>query len=581
LRIVSLGAPVRFFKPNIEKLATKRDITGLTEALGDSDRALSAEAGAALLKIGNPGIEALVAGLRNKSGLIRQGAAVALGEAPISRAASALAAALKEDTNPHVRAAAARAIGQQRTADSAAILVGALDDVPEVEANAREALLGLGKDAVEPLIAALGDVRSQIREAAAAMLGELADARSYGPLVAALQDSDPAVVGHATLAVERFRRVQSGLVEDLLNPTLDVRRYVVKVLDELGWQPPRNEFGAAYWAAKCRWEDCVRIGAPAVKPLIRAILGIAEPGETREDERRNAAMTLGELGLPAIGPVLKAAAIAHYPDDTHALLQTLAFVTDPGAVDELIAVLAEHPYGQLYAVQALAQIGDPRAVEALGAALSDTGRPDDVRTEAAHALGRIRDPRAVEPLLAVLAFGVQSADLESAVVSALAAIGDRRACASVIEAILRHPRSAYGWRPWAEGLRSLCGDYAETIADLAGFYVDLGDRKEVLGYRDEVLWIGSTLQFVVDANRTALAALCERATPLTTNLLHQIHSSLALTSSYPGAFSEFKRDFAPLKQIAADELERRGNPPFDPAVYLAAAAWKLETKPAV
>jgi hypothetical protein len=151
----------------------------------------------------------------------------------------------------------------------------------------------------------------------------------------------------------------------------------------------------------------------------------------------------------------------------------------------------------------------------------------------------------------------------------------------VIEAILRHPRSAYGWRTLAETLRSLFGGYADTIVDLAGFFVDLGDRKEVLGYRDEVLWIGSTLQFVVDANRKALAALCADETPTATNLLHQVRNSLALQSSYPGAFSEFIRDFAPLKQVAADELERRGNPPFDAAIYLDAAAWTLERNPAL
>ncbi len=568
---------MRFFKPNIDKLSMKRDITGLIEALGDADRPIREEAGVALVRLGGPAVEALVAALGHKSAVVRESAATALGEGNV-RAGPALAAALKDDRSPAVRGAAARAIGHLRDANCADALVTALADVPDINAIAREALVSLGTPAVEPLIAALRHETSRVRESAAEVLGEIAHPRAFKPLVEAMRDSDPVVVMHATLAVERFQRAQDGLVADLLNPTLDVRRSVVRSLDELGWEPGQDERAAAYWAAKCRWDECLRIGLPALNPLIRAILGIARPGERRDEERRGAAMTLGALGQPVVQPVLKAAGLAHAADDADALLQTLEFITDPAAAEELIAVLADNLPGQHFAARALGGLEDPRAVAALGDAVTDAGRIDEVRIEAARALAKIRDAGAVEPLLAVLRYGVHRPALESAVVEALGAIGDRRACAQVIETIFRHPRSEYGWRPWAAALRPLFDEYAGTIVDLAGYVVSTGDRKEVLAYRDED-WNAPALTFLVQPNRTALAALCSTNTPTTTNLLHQIQDSLAMKSNYPGAALEFRRDFGALKALAAEELTRRGNPPYDPAAYRDAAAWK-RPKPA-
>jgi HEAT repeat protein len=568
---------VRFFRPNVDKLSLKQDVAGLIEALGDGDREIRVAAGEALVKIGAPAREALVGALRSKSSTVRQSAAAALGDGRV-RATAALAAALKEDQNAAVRAAAARAIGQIRDTEGSEALIAALADAPEVNEAARESLLHIGAPSVLLLTEALRHEKPRVRESAAALLEEIADPRAFKALLEAMQDSDPAVVRSATLAVERFRRVQDGLEADLLNPTLDVRRSVAKALDELGWEPEQDEYGAAYWAAQCRWDECLRIGPPAVKPLIRAILGIARPGENREEERRAAAQTLGALGKPAIHSLLKAAEIAHYPDDTDALLITLSFVRDPDAVEDLIEVVTGNRYGQQFAARALAKIGDARAVKPLADAVVDSGRLEDQRIEAAMALGEFRDPRAVEPLLAVLKHGAHRPDLEAAAVAALAAIADRRACATVIEAMFRHPRNDYAWQPWSEALRSLFTDFTDLLVDLAGFVVvDSGEHTEVLGYRDEVFWTGSTIKFIVERNRAAIDSLCSSQTPTTTNLLHEIKNTLALKSNYPGAAAEFNRDFSALKELAANELTRRGDPPYDPSVYLEAAAWKRST----
>ena len=81
-----------------------------------------------------------------------------------------------------------------------------------------------------------------IRRAAAEALGQIGDARAVQPLLAALRDNDS-----------------------------DVREAAAKALDKLGWSPAQDESAAWYWTTKENWDACVRIGAPAVQPLITCL----------------------------------------------------------------------------------------------------------------------------------------------------------------------------------------------------------------------------------------------------------------------------------------------------------------------
>lgn len=572
---------MRFFKPNIDRLSMKRDVPGLVEALGDSDRTLRSDAGQVLAKLGAPGIEALLAALRHKSAVVRESAALALGSGSI-RATEALSEVLRNDRSPVVRAAAATAIGQTRDATCAEALVAALADSPEVNASAREALIDVGGAAVDALVAGLKSPERKIRESAAWLLGEIAEPRSFRPLVAALQDGDPTVVQQASHAVERFSRVQKGLIADLQNPTLAVRRSVAKALDELGWEPDSGATGAAYWATKCRWDECLRIGPPAVGALIRAILGTAKPGEDRTEEQAAAAETLGAIGAPAILPLIAASELAHYPDDANALLLSLAYVRDPNAVEPLIGMLHANKYGQHYAALALARIGDPRAVAPLGVAAADATWHNDVRRACAGALGSLGDRGGVEPLISILTRRSERVDLEVAAIEALGMIGDRRACEAVVDTMFRFPLNDYAWYSVATAVRALFEDLTEPILEISGYTVtDTHGQKTTQEIREEACWTGSgKLQFQLQRNRVALRGLCSHATPVTTNLLYQVRDCLAKKTSYPGAAAEFQRDFGKLREDAASELARRGNPPFDPAAYLTAEGWRLEKEEA-
>ncbi len=111
------------------------------------------------------------------------------------------------------------------------------------EDYAIEALATIGAPAVEPLIAVLSDYDRDNydgRAIAAKALGKIGDKRAVMPLLATLHHYDDATV----------------------------REAAVEALERLEWEPGHDEAGANYWLTKQNWDECVKIGAPAVEPLI-------------------------------------------------------------------------------------------------------------------------------------------------------------------------------------------------------------------------------------------------------------------------------------------------------------------------
>ena len=128
----------------------------------------------------------------------------------------------------------------------------------------REAAVGalqkIDAPSVEPLIAALRDQFWDVREAAAQLLGKIGDARAAQPLIAALHDTDS-----------------------------NVRWAAADALKQIGWRPGKDEAGAAFWIVKRDWKQCLKMGAPAVEPLI------VELKNPAGDVRRAAAETLVKI----------------------------------------------------------------------------------------------------------------------------------------------------------------------------------------------------------------------------------------------------------------------------------------------
>jgi len=178
------------------------------------------EAQEALVKIGKPAVEPLIASLRSKNLKIRVRAAIVLGEIKDLRAVEPLIAALKDkkylirasavsalakiddpraiepliaalkDEHPFVRVVASRELGKLKYLRAAGPLLDALrDEDIDVRRSVVEALVEM-KDprTVEPLIAALKDGNKGTRRGAAISLGAIKDPRAIEPLIAALKD---------------------------------------------------------------------------------------------------------------------------------------------------------------------------------------------------------------------------------------------------------------------------------------------------------------------------------------------------------------------------------------------------------
>ena len=277
-----------------------------------------------------------------------------------------------------------------------------------IREGAAAALASLGDPrAVEPLIAAMGDGDEHVRQAVAEALGQFGDLRAVEALVAALADSD----------------------EGTYNAALGA-------LGALPWEPA-GASGAAYLVARGEWDECARIGAPAVEPLIAVFTdakwssGALVYGPAKE---KAAAGALVKIGAPAIEPIL-AGLVPLGSHSRQGLADVLVQIGAP-AVEPLIAALGDPDSGiRSDAARALGRLGDPRALGALVAALGEGGF--GMGPDAARALGRLGDQRAVEPLIAVLDDEAQNKHLRQAAAEALGELGDQRAVKGLLGALER------------------------------------------------------------------------------------------------------------------------------------------------
>jgi len=217
---------------------------------------------------------------------------------------------------------------------------------------------------VQGLIKALEHEEQEVRRRAAQALGAIGDPRAVEPLDFMLRGGrDSLEAAKALGQIGDSRAVKSlmwavradmeeeaaaGLVE-LGEPGVEL---LIDALKEWPWHPDRRA------AARTLGQ----MGEPAVEPLM-ALLGASSTDATLATE----ALVL--IGEPAFEPLL--AALKAPSTDARAAI-ALGKMGDPRAVDPLIAALQDQDFPSQYAAEALGQIGDLSAVEPLIAAMMDT-----------------------------------------------------------------------------------------------------------------------------------------------------------------------------------------------------------------
>jgi len=195
----------------------------LIAALKDGDQGIRRSATEALVKIGAPAVEPLIAAFKDQD--VRKYVARALSRIGDPRATEPLSAGLK-DQNGDVRTAAAEALGHIG-APAVEPLMAAFK-YQGVRRYATEALAHIGAPAVEPLMLALRDEDLDVRKYVARALGRIGDPRARKLLRGAKLDPDESVRKVATEGLagqglaDKLRRIRVGMTEkaltDLVGP---------------------------------------------------------------------------------------------------------------------------------------------------------------------------------------------------------------------------------------------------------------------------------------------------------------------------------------------------------------------------
>lgn len=272
---------------------------------------------------------------------------------------------------------------------------------------------------VMPLVRLLTDPDRYVRRRAANALILIGDKRVLPNLINSLNDPEPKVRSRVAQTLGKIGDVDAAepLVIALRDPDEDVRRSAREALNKIGWEPGLDELAALYWIALDEWDNCLKIGMPAVNPLINELNSISS-------ESRNAAVnTLVKMGPMIFEPVEFATKM---PDEVirRKTCDILGLLGDPRGVIPLTKLLNDrNPYVRRRAANALILVGDSKAVQALQKALHDTEKK--VRSRSAEALGKIGDKNSVEHL--ITATHDSSSTVRLAAIIALGQIGDQRA----------------------------------------------------------------------------------------------------------------------------------------------------------
>ncbi len=349
-----------------------------------------------LVRIGSPAVEALIVALDDSNPGVRAGAARALGKIGDARALSALIFRLQHDSHAEVRKSAVWALhmGEAHAIDA---LVRALHDEDEwVRFGAVIVLSKIGEPAVEPLIGALRDPFPLVRANAAETLGRIGDKRAGDGLAQTLLDGETHVWHQAAIALGRLgdARAVHHLIKMVENENSDLRTKAIKALGQIGDVRAIETLLDVIYQQEDRWMRLFAIEALGEIGDIRAIEALVDMAyDEGRDLRTKAIITLGKIDY------------------------TLAV----DALDYLSCDPDIEPQDQQTALFELGKRGDLRALEGLMRVLREETRPD-IRTYAALILGDMGRVEAVEALIEAL----QDATPEVAtpIMKALVKMGD-------------------------------------------------------------------------------------------------------------------------------------------------------------
>ncbi len=360
----------------------------LIDSLKDPDQTVRSNVAYALGEIKDPkSIEPLIESLNDPSYSVRMTTSQALGNIKDLRVVEPLIETLK-DPDYYVRSNAAYALGEIKDPKSIAPLIATLNDPNyNMRTDAIKTLRKIGAASVEPLIEDMKNADSKTRHTSIFLLKEIGDPRAIRPLLSLQYDSDKEIRSNALEALISITSVyHEELIEELKDSNHNHRDVTANLLKKLQWIANNDEEEAYYFMSLNNFEECIKIGKPAVIPLITALEG------TGDYTRKKAAESLGELGDErAIVPLLKSLQDSD-PNHRYVCSNVLKDLNWTPKNEEEAAYyhMSQNNF------ERCVTIGAPATIPLI-IALEGTG--DYTRKKAAEILGMIGDERAIHPLL--------------------------------------------------------------------------------------------------------------------------------------------------------------------------------------
>ena len=325
-----------------------RAVGPLVEVLHDEDRAVRDAATAALRKIGQAAVPALISALQDPNGNVQEAAVSILKDLADPRAVEPLIGCLTSQ-NWVLRMHAAKGLGITGDESAVACLVPLLiDPVKAVRVDATEALSRIGRPALPTLLAALRHQEWLMRLQACEALGRLGVEEAVELLCQVmLNDRDAAVRQDAAKALGCIG--SAGALEALTAAIkdLDARPYAVEALGKL--KDPRavetlidvatgKDRPAKIRKVPVCGDESGELDVEEMEVQIFAIGALAEIGDDRAIDpliralkdtrlRADAAKALGRLGLRVAGPLLEAMKIE---TDSNILFHARAILSEVG-----------------------------------------------------------------------------------------------------------------------------------------------------------------------------------------------------------------------------------------------------------
>ena len=385
-------------KPNVEKLAAKRDLEGLIKVLLNKKASLRLKAAEALGGIKEGGaVQALIKALEDEDEDVQAETAKALGKIKDPRAVDPLIQALQKG-GPRVNIPVIWALGEIKDKKAANYLIEATkrDEMEDKRIAGLAIVFGKvekDKRRLELLLQAKREEYKEVRKQAAIALGKIGDARAVEPLIQALKNEEPDVRAGAVKALGELGDKRA--VEPLIQTLKD---YFSRAHQKVAEAPGAVEFVAQAVMDKdldlripTEVEEALgKIGEAAVKSLNNA------SKDEEEGVREAAKKALGRIKAKEITKNKRQAKSTVKPNveklkeekDIEGLIDALGYRKE--------SVKVEHAVVRENAADALGEIGSKRAVEPLIKTLQD--KAWGVQYTAIEALGNIADPRAIEPI---------------------------------------------------------------------------------------------------------------------------------------------------------------------------------------